>query len=70
LETNWLYAYSTFDGLGTVLQNMSMRTTLPDFSSYAIKILKDNYDFLGKSFYSFFKEIIFFVESEFLIKMT
>ncbi len=32
LETNWLYAYSTFDGLGTVLQNMSNRTSLPDFS--------------------------------------
>lgn len=69
LESNWLNAYSTFDGLGTVLQNMSSRTTLPDFSSYAIKILKDNYDFLGKSFYSFFKEIIFFVESEMSIKL-
>jgi len=70
LETNWLYAYSTFDGLGTVLQNMSTRTSLPDFSDYAIKILKDNYDDLGKYFFSFFRDIISFVESEHSIKFS
>ena len=70
LETNWLYAYSTFDGLGTVLQNMSNRTSLPDFSSYAIKILKENYDDLGKHFFSFFKDIISFVETEYSIKLS
>ncbi len=70
LETNWLYAYSTFDGLGAVLQNMSAMTTLPDFSSYAIKILKENYDDLGKYFFSFFKDIICFVESEYSIKLS
>jgi acyl carrier protein phosphodiesterase len=65
-----LYAYSTFDGLGNVLQNMSAMTTLPDFSSYAIKILKENYDDLGKYFFSFFKDIICFVESEYSIKLS
>lgn len=69
LETNWLYAYSTFDGLGTVLHNMSDRTSLPDFSSDAIKILKENYDSLGKYFFSFFKDIIAFVEVEYSIKI-
>lgn len=70
LQTNWLYAYSTFDGLGSVLQNMSERTTLPDFSSYAIKILKENYDDLGKNFFAFFKDIISYVESEYSIKLS
>jgi acyl carrier protein phosphodiesterase len=70
LGTNWLYAYSTFDGLGTVLQNMSSRTSLPDFSTYAIKVLKENYDQLGKNFFTFFSDMISYVEKEYSIKFS
>ena len=67
LKSNWLYAYSTVRGLKVVLRRMAFRTSLPDFSAYAINRLKENYEVLEDNFKVFFGDIIKFVNQEFLI---
>jgi acyl carrier protein phosphodiesterase len=68
LRNDWLNAYSTFDGLRLVLRRMAFRTSLPDFSSYAITRLKENYEVLGNNFKNFFAEVLEFVKKDFSIQ--
>jgi acyl carrier protein phosphodiesterase len=67
-KSNWLYAYSTLEGLRLVLRGMAYRTSIPDFSYYAITRLKDNYEVLENNFTVFFKDILEFVKAEFSIQ--
>lgn len=64
VRSNWLEAYSTIDGLESVLRRMAYRTSLPEFSEYAILRLKENYQTLGSSFMVFFNEIVEYVKRE------
>jgi len=68
LKSNWLHAYSTFNGLRLVLRRMAFRTSIPDFSFYAIAQLKENYEVLGNNFSKFFDDILDFVKTEFSIQ--
>jgi acyl carrier protein phosphodiesterase len=64
VRSNWLEAYSTFDGLESVLRRMAYRTSLPEFSEYAIWQLRNNYEIMSNSFIAFFNEIVDYVTSE------
>lgn len=69
VKSNWLEAYSTFDGLESVLRRMSYRTSLPDYAEFALLKLSDNYEIVKRDFKTFFTEIISYVESNYSIKL-
>jgi len=58
IKSNWLEAYTSFQGLIMVFSRMSYRTSLPDHSEYAVAQLQDNYDVMKGYFQEFFKERI------------
>ena len=61
---NWLESYLSVDGIGEVLQRMSKRTSLPDYSKFAVHELTRHYDNYRKDFYDYFPELICFVEEK------
>lgn len=60
IADNWLFNYSTIDGIGTVLEQMNMRTQGVSKMNLAVVELKEYYDEFEAEFTSFFKEIITF----------
>jgi len=62
IRNNWLIAYSTIPGIEMVLHRMSSRTSLPDHTDYAIKMLRQNHSSFQKEFAEFFPSIIEYVE--------
>ncbi len=58
---NWLGSYDSFKGLERVFDRMSMKTSLPKYSKYAIHELKNNYQQIQKDFSIFFPELINYV---------
>ncbi len=67
LRNNWLQSYSTIDGIEKILHRMSSRTSLPEYTEYAIGILRSNEDAMRDEFHEFFKSIRSYVEIEFEI---
>jgi len=63
-----LYSYRTVEGIGSVLSTMSKYTSLPDYSEFAILTLKENYSFLEENFFTFFAEIIYYVQNVYKIE--
>jgi acyl carrier protein phosphodiesterase len=68
IKSNWLEAYTSFQGLIMVFNRMSYRTSLPNHSEYAVAQLQKNYDLMEKYFGEFFEEIRFFVSREYDIQ--
>jgi acyl carrier protein phosphodiesterase len=64
VRSNWLEAYSSMDGLESVLRRMAYRTSLPEHSEYAISQLKNNYQVLSRDFMVFFREMVNYVTTE------
>ncbi|MDD4150896.1 MAG: ACP phosphodiesterase [Bacteroidales bacterium] len=58
-----LTSYATIYGIEDVLKTMSKHTSLPNESTYAIKVLEDNYSSYNDEFMIFFNEIIDYVSS-------
>lgn len=54
LRHNWLVTYAKIEGIETVLQRMSSRTSLPEHTEFAIKVLKEQEDEIRKEFNDFF----------------
>ena len=69
IENNRLYSYRTIEGIGSVLSTMSKFTSLPDYSEFAILTLKENYTFLEENFFTFFSEILYYVDYSHGIKI-
>jgi acyl carrier protein phosphodiesterase len=67
IKSNWLEAYTTFQGLVMVFKRMSYRTSLPDHSEYAVESLQENYELMDSYFRQFFQEIRSFVSREYEI---
>jgi len=65
IEQNRLYSYKNIQGLEQALKIMSRRTSLPDYTSKAIKILSDNYLTINRNFLEFFPNIISFIDSKY-----
>jgi len=61
IKNDWIGVYKSVDGIITVLNRMSMRTTLPDHSEYAREILRKYYVQLESEFLTFFPEMIKYV---------
>jgi len=68
IANNRLYSYRTVEGIGSVLSTMSKYTSLPDYSEFAILTLKENYSFLEENFFTFFAEIIYYVQNVYKIE--
>jgi len=69
IKSNWLEAYTNFDGLNMVFKRMSYRTSLPDHSEYAINQLKGNYRLFEENFVDFFSELKEMVEKDYHISL-
>lgn len=69
IRNNWIQKYSTIEGIEDVLHRMSSRTTLPEETEYAIKVLRQEYDKFETEFSSFFPSIISFVSKSFGIML-
>lgn len=59
---NWLKQYATIDGIEEILNRMSIRTSLPDFTEQAISEFEENYAAFEKDFFDFFPLLQEFVE--------
>jgi acyl carrier protein phosphodiesterase len=64
MENNWIKSYARIDGIEHVLYMMSLRTSLPDESLFAGKVLRENYAALESLFLEFFPQLIQFIESK------
>lgn len=60
---NWLEAYTSIEGIATVLRRMTKRTTLPRETSFAISELREKYCIFRDDFYRFFPDLIHSVEN-------
>jgi acyl carrier protein phosphodiesterase len=61
VDDRWLAKYNTVKGIEGVLVRMAKNTTLPELSPYAINILKKYYDIFNQEFYSYFGQLMNFV---------
>jgi len=64
IRNNWLMKYTSLEGIEEVLQRMSSRTSLPDYTTFAISALKEREDEMRKEFLEFFEALRKFVETE------
>ena len=67
IRNNWLQSYSTIEGIERILHRMSSRTSLPEYTDYAIGVLRNNEDAMRDEFHEFFKSIRKYVETEYRI---
>ncbi len=68
IQNNWLISYSTIEGIESVLHRMSIRTSLPDFTEFAIAVLRKEEESLNREFNDFFSDIREYVDEKFGIK--
>ena len=68
IRNNWLIAYSSVEGIETVLHRMSSRTSLPEFTKYAIDSLREREEEYLEEFNLFFPDIRNYVKNEFGIE--
>ena len=68
IRNNWLIAYSTIEGIENVLHRMSSRTSLPDFTDFAIKSLRENEEKYLDEFNRFFPDIKNYIREDFGIQ--
>jgi acyl carrier protein phosphodiesterase len=64
LRNNWLVTYSNIEGIELVLHRMSSRTSLPERTDYAIKVLKEQEQEIRDEFNVFFSIIKEYVKKE------
>ena len=57
-----LQSYGSLEGIEKTLQIMAKHTSLPAQTEFALKILRDEYQFFNTAFNRFFPEIIDFIE--------
>lgn len=68
ISKDWLGSYREIDKIESVLFRLSRRTSLPQESKFARKILVENYEFYQVEFLEFMPEVIQMVEEEFSIQ--
>jgi len=69
IKFNWIQKYSTIEGIEDVLHRMSSRTTLPEETEYAIKVLREDYEKFESEFSAFFPSLISYVSKSFGIML-
>lgn len=68
INNDWLNAYKTIEGIEIVLDKMSKRTSLPDETKTAIRIFRDEYEYIEEEFLAFFPALMKFVSGKFKIE--
>ena len=69
ISNNWIQKYSTIEGIEDVLHQMSARTTLPEETDYAIRVLREEYYKFDSEFSAFFPALINYVTRSFDIDL-
>lgn len=59
---NWMTGYASLYGIEKVLRKMSQRTSLPNNSSAAMHVLRQNYTSIEEHFNSFFPTIVLYTQ--------
>lgn len=67
LQYNILYEYSTFEGIGQVLEGMAYRASFQSNMQHAIHDLKEHYPLFENEFKEFFPELKDFVKEQIII---
>ena len=62
ISGNWLFNYSNFEGIENVLKGMSRRAKFVSHMEESIHDLKNDYQLYEKEFFTFFPELIKYVE--------
>jgi acyl carrier protein phosphodiesterase len=70
IKYNWIQKYSSIDGLEDILHRMSARTTLPEETTFAIKVLREDYKLFEAEFATFFPSLISYVRNSFDINLN
>jgi acyl carrier protein phosphodiesterase len=70
IQSRRLESYAELDGLQTALDIMANRTSLPDNSNYALRVLLDNYHEFESEYKLFMKDMLHYVENEHNIIVT
>jgi acyl carrier protein phosphodiesterase len=68
IHHNWLSSYKTIEGIESVLIGMSKGTSLPAEYTYAILILRKNYENIRHEFFNYFPQLIEYVKKELDLK--
>ena len=69
MNERWVERYATLDGIRDVLDIMSKRTSLPNETEFAISVMEAFYSDFRHEFFTFFSQIINFVEIKFMISI-
>ncbi len=69
IQSKRLVTYESFDGIEKTLKIMSIHTSLPDETEFAMETLHDKYALFNKDFNQFFPEMIQAIGEEFKIKL-
>ncbi len=69
IQSKRLVTYESFDGIEKTLKIMSIHTSLPDETEFAMEILYRKYNDFNEDFNQFFREIIKAIKEEFGIKL-
>lgn len=65
VKNDWLNAYKTIEGIGSVLIGMSKGTSLPAEYDFALLILRKHYQEIKHGFFDYFPQLIEYVEKQF-----
>ena len=68
LRNNWLLTYSSIEGIKKVLQRMSSRTSLPEHTEFAIRMLIEHEEEFRNEFNEFLPIIMDYIRKEHDIK--
>ncbi|MGC8824583.1 MAG: ACP phosphodiesterase [Bacteroidales bacterium] len=63
IKNQWLRAYSTLEGIESVLIGMSKGTSLPAEHEFALFVIRKHYEELRHAFLHYFEELMLFVNS-------
>ncbi|PVX50710.1 acyl carrier protein phosphodiesterase [Balneicella halophila] len=69
IQSKRLVANESFEGIERTLKIMSIHTSLPDKTDFAMEVLYDYYNDFNGEFNDFFKEIIAEIKKDFRIKL-
>jgi acyl carrier protein phosphodiesterase len=68
IRNNWLKAYTSIEGIQSVLIGMSKGTSLPAEHEYAILVFRKHYEEIRHDFFNYFEKLQEYVDDE-IIKM-
>lgn len=69
IQSKRLVTYESFDGIERTLKIMSIHTSLPDKTDFAMEVLYHKYNDFNEEFNVFFKEIIAAITADFKVKL-